>query len=103
MNTKEKIVEKLKKWIVETDVIDYNKAIGLECDDKELVILRDSKTKKEVYVVSFKTNDRETFNNKGDLDIFIEGTYCFAYYDAETLDLLYIHKSVGYIEIDGSY
>jgi hypothetical protein len=102
MNTKEKIIEKFKKWIAKTNVIDYDTEIGFDCDDKELVILRDSETQKEVYVVSFKTNDKETLDKDGKLDIFIEGMYCFAYYDAETLELLYIHKNAGYIEVDGS-
>jgi hypothetical protein len=28
---------------------------------------------------------------------------CFAYFDAETLELLYVMKKAGYIEVDGSY
>lgn len=103
MNTKEKIIEKLKKWIKETNVIDYDEEIGIDCDDKELETLRDGKTKKEVYVTSFKTKDYVEYDKKGEISFLIEGMYCFAYFDAETLDLLYIHKKAGYIEPDGSF
>lgn len=49
MNTKEQVIENLKKWIKKTNVISYDKDIGLDCDNKELVILRD-KTNKEVWI-----------------------------------------------------
>ncbi len=103
MNTKEQLIEKLKNWIIETNVINYDKEIGLDCDDKRLVKLRGSEIKKEAYVISFKTEDNLTYDKNGEIDMFIEGMYCFAYFDAITLDLLYILKKAGYIEIDGSY
>jgi hypothetical protein len=103
MNTKEEIIENLKTWLREKNVISYDKDIGFRCWDKELETLRDGKTEKEVYVVSFKTEDNITYDKKGEIDMFIEGMYCFAVFDAETLNLLYIKKKIGYIEVDGSY
>ncbi|MDQ8012177.1 MAG: hypothetical protein REI96_07005 [Flavobacterium nitrogenifigens] len=103
MNPKELVIENLKIWIKKTNIISYDKDIGLDCDDKELVILRDLKTQKEVYVVSFKTEDQIEYNKKGEIISLFEGMFCFAYFDAETLELLYIMKKAGYIEVDGSY
>lgn len=102
MNKKE-IIEKLKTWITETKVINYDEEIGLKCKDKENELLRDNKTEKEVYIISFKTKDVEEYDENGQLNMFIEGKYCFAYYDAENLELLYILTSSGYIETDGTY
>ena len=103
MNPKELVIENLKIWIKKTNIISYDKDIGLDCDDKELVILRDLKTQKEVYVVSFKSEDQIEYNKKGEIISLFEGMFCFAYFDAETLELLYIMKKAGYIEVDGSY
>ncbi|KFF06428.1 hypothetical protein [Flavobacterium reichenbachii] len=103
MTTKDQVIENLKIWIKKTNIISYDKDIGLDCDDKELVILRDLKTQKEVYVVSFKTEDQIEYNKKGEIISLFEGMLCFAYFDAETLELLYIMKKAGYIEADGSY
>jgi hypothetical protein len=102
MNTKEQVVENLKSWIEKTNVISYDKDIGLDCDDKEVVTLRD-KTNKEVYVVSFKTEDKIEYDKNVEIISLFEGMYCFAYFDAETLELLYVMKKAGYIEADGSY
>jgi hypothetical protein len=103
MDTKQKVIEKLKKWIKDTNIFEYDEEIGLDCDDKELETLRDGKTKKEVYVVSFKTQDYVEYDTKGEIISLMEGMYCFAYFDAQTLELLYIHKKAGYIEPDGSF
>ncbi len=103
MDTKEKIINKLKKWIKETNIIDYDKEIDFDCDDKKLETLRDGKTQKEVYIISFKTQDYVEYDKKGEIISMIEGMYCFAYFDAEKLELLYIHKKAGYIEPDGSF
>jgi hypothetical protein len=114
MEIKEKLIEKLKKWVKETNVIevdesDYNNTLlgwknGYKFNDKKLETLRDGKIKKEVYVITFKTKDVVKYNIKnGEIDIFIEGMSCYAYFDAETLDLMYIHKKAGYIEVDGTY
>jgi serine protease inhibitor len=102
MNTKEQIIEKLKIWFKKTNIISYDKDIDLQCWDKELKELRDGNTK-EVYVVSFKTEDKIEYDENGEIISLFEGMYCFAYFDAETLELLYIHKKAGYIEVDGSY
>lgn len=103
MNTKEQLIEKLKIWIEKTKVISYEDRIPLNCWDKELKELRDGTTK-EVYVVSFKTKSTNIeYNEKGEVISFLDGMYCFAHFDAKTLELLYIHKKTGYIEVDGSY
>ncbi|KFF06431.1 hypothetical protein IW19_13320 [Flavobacterium reichenbachii] len=103
MNIKEQIIEKLKIWLVKTDVISYDERIPLNCWDKELDELRDGTTK-EVYIVSFNTKSTNVeYNEKGEVISFFEGMSCFAYFDAETLELLYIMKKAGYIEADGSY
>ena len=103
MIDKEIILNKLKDWIKETDIIDYDEEIGLNCWDKELRTLRGGKTQKEVYVISFKTQDIIERDEEGNITSLMEGMYCFAYFDAETLDMLYILKKAGYIEVDGSY
>lgn len=103
MNAKEQIIENLKNWLNKTKVISYDERVPLNCLDKEFKELRDGKTK-EVYVVSFKTKSTNVeYNEKGEIISFFEGMYCFAYFDAETLELLYIMKKAGYIEADGSY
>ncbi|WP_291287021.1 hypothetical protein [Flavobacterium sp.] len=103
MNPKEQVIQNLKNWFKRTNVISYDKDIDLDCDDRELVTLRDQKTQKEVYVVSFKTEDKIEYDKNGEIISLFEGMYCFAYFDANTLELLYIHKKAGYIEVDGSY
>ena len=103
MDTKEQIIENLKKWLKTTDVISYDRDIDFRCRDKEIKELRDGKTQKEVYVVSFKTDDIIEYGESGEIVSLFEGMYCFAYFDAETLELLYIMKKAGYIEADGSY
>jgi hypothetical protein len=103
MNTKEQVIENLKKWLNKTTVISYEERIPLNCWDKELKELRDGK-QKEVYVVSFKTKSTNIeYDENSKIISFFEGMYCFAYFDAETLELLYISKKAGYIEVDGSY
>ncbi|OHT45003.1 MULTISPECIES: hypothetical protein [Flavobacterium] len=103
MTTEEQIIEKLKTWLTKTKVISYDERIPLNCWDKELKELRDG-IAKEVYIVSFKTKSTNIeYNEKGEVVSFFEGMYCFAYFDAETLELLYIMKKAGYIEVDGSY
>jgi hypothetical protein len=103
MNVKERIIENLKNWFNKTNVISYDERIPLNCSDKELKELRDGKAK-EVYVVSFKTKSTNLeYNEIGEVISFFEGMYCFAYFDSETLELLYIMKKAGYIEADGSY
>lgn len=103
MDAKKQVVENLKKWLKTTNVISYDKDIDFKCRDKEIKELRDGKTNKEVYVVSFKTEDTIEYDENGEIVSLFEGMYCFAYFDAETLELLYIHKKAGYIEADGSY
>lgn len=103
MDIKEAIIVKLKDWIKETDVIDYDEEIGFKCRDKTIEVLRDGKTEKEVYVVSFSTKDVIERDIEGNITSLIEGMSCYAYFNAETLDMLYILKKGGYIEIDGSY
>lgn len=103
MKKKEEIIEKLKQWFVEVNVIHYDEDIGLNCWDKKLETIRDGKTQKEVYIVSFRTEDHVEYNDKGEITSLIEGMYCFAYFDAETLELMYIHKKAGYIEPDGTF
>ncbi len=101
--TKEQAIENLKNWINKTNVISYDEQIGFNCWDKELKELRDGKTK-EVYVISFKTKSTNLeYDEDGKVISFFEGMYCFAYFDAKTLELLYISKKAGYIEVDGSY
>lgn len=102
MNPKEQVLKSLKNWIAKNN-FSYDRDIGLDCNDKELVILRDLKTQKEVYVVSFKTEDQIEYDKNGEIISLFEGMFCFAYFDAETLELLYIMKKAGYIEADGSY
>jgi hypothetical protein len=102
MITKEQIIQSLNIWIKKTNVITYDKDIGLTCREKELRELRDG-SEKEVYVVSFKTESDIEYNENGEIISLFEGMYCFAYFDAETLELLYISKKAGYIEVDGSY
>ncbi|WP_264524820.1 hypothetical protein [Flavobacterium sp. N502536] len=102
MTIKEQVIENLKSWIEKTNVISYDKDIGLRCRDKEITELRDGKTKKEVYIVSFKTESDIEYDKNGEIISLFEGIYCFAYFDAETLELLYIMKKAGYIEVDGS-
>ena len=103
MEIKLKLIEKLKKWIIETNIINYDIEIGFDFDDKEIETLRDGKTKKEVYIVSFKTIDNIEYDKKGEIVSLIEGMYCFALFDATTLEMLYIQKKAGYIEVDGSF
>ncbi|MCV9931975.1 hypothetical protein OIU80_06740 [Flavobacterium sp. LS1R47] len=103
MNAKEQVIENLKNWLNKTSIISYEERIAFNCWDKELKKIRDGKTK-EVYVVSFKTKSTNVeYNENGEITSFFEGMYCFAYFDAETLELLYISKKAGYIEVDGSY
>lgn len=103
MNIKEQIIENLKNWINKTNVISYEDRIGFNCWDKELKELRNGETK-EVYVISFKTKSTNIeYDENGKIISFFEGMYCFAYFDAETLDLHYISKKAEYIEVDSSY
>lgn len=102
MNPKKQIIEKLKTWLKKTN-ISYDKDIGFRCRDKKWEELRDGKTNKEVYVVSFKTEDNVSYDKNNEIDLFFEGMYCFSVFDAETLELLYTQKKAGYIEVDGSY
>ncbi|WP_202703923.1 hypothetical protein [Flavobacterium sp. UGB4466] len=103
MNIKEQVIQNLKNWLAKTKVISYDERIPLNCWDKELKDLRNG-TVKEVYIVSFKTKSTTIeYNEKGEVISFFEGMYCFAYFDAETLEFLYIMKKAGYIEVDGSY
>ncbi|MFH7017179.1 hypothetical protein [Flavobacterium sp. FlaQc-47] len=102
MNTKEQVIENLKSWFKKTNVLTYDKDIGLNYREKELKGLRDG-SEKEVFIVSFKTESDIEFNENGEITSLFEGMYCFAYFDAETLELLYIMKKAGYIEVDGSY
>ncbi|WP_244299016.1 hypothetical protein [Flavobacterium nitrogenifigens] len=72
MNPKEQIIETLKKWITQTNIISYDDRIGLDCGDKELTELRD-RTTKEVYVVSFKTKSTNIeYNEKGEVVSFLK-------------------------------
>lgn len=103
MDAKEQVVKTLKKWISKSNVISLEERIPLNCWNKELKKLRDGKTR-EVYIVSFKTKSTNIeYDENGKIISFFEGMYCFAYFDAETLELLYISKKDGYIEVDGSY
>ncbi|MBS7233630.1 hypothetical protein KHA90_21685 [Flavobacterium psychroterrae] len=103
MNTKEQIIENLKNWFNKVNVISLEERIPLNCWDKELKELRDGKTK-EIYIVSFKTKSTNIEHDEnGKITSFFEGMYCFAYFDAETLELMYISKKDGFIEVDGSY
>lgn len=102
MNAKEQVIVNLKRWIEKTNIISYDTDIGLRCRDKELKELRDGKLK-DVYVVSFVTEDKIERDKNGEIISLFEGMYCFAYFDADTLELLYIHKKAGYIEVDGSF
>lgn len=101
MDIKEQIIDKLKSWVEKTN-ISYDKDIGFRCREKELTKLRDGK-EKEIYNVSFQTEDKIEYDKNGKIISLFEGMYCFAYFDAETLELLYIMKKAGYIEVDGSY
>ncbi len=102
MNKKEQIINSLRIWFTKTNIITYDKEIGLRWREKELRKLRNG-SEKEVYIVSFKTESDIEYNEQGEIIDLLEGMYCFAYFDAETLELLYIHKKIGYIEVDGSY
>ena len=111
MEIKKQLINKLREWIKKTNVIEVDEDLnsaklnwenGYSFEDKRLEEIR-GKTKKEVYIISFKTKDVVTYDEKGEIDIFIEGMYCWAYFDAKTLDLMYIHKKTGYIEVDGSF
>ncbi len=102
MNPKEQVIENLKVWLEKTNVISYDKDIGFRCREKELKKLRDGK-EKEIYNVSFQTEDQIEYDKNGEIISLFEGMYCFAYFDAETLELLYVMKKAGYIEVDGSY
>jgi len=111
MEIKKQLIEKLRKWVKETNIIEIDESLnsvklnwknGYSFENKKLERLRDG-TEKEVYIISFKTKDVVRYYENGEIDIFIEGMLCFAYFDAETLDFMYIHKKAGYIEIDGSY
>lgn len=75
MNTKEQVIENLKKWLKKTNIISYDKDIGLDCNDKELVTLRDRKTQKEVYVVSFKTEDKIEYDKNDEIISLFEECY----------------------------
>ncbi|WP_337966797.1 hypothetical protein [uncultured Flavobacterium sp.] len=103
MNPKEQVVENLKVWLEKTNVISYDKDIGLRCREKEIKELRDGKTEKEVYVVSFKTESDIEYNENGEIISLFEGMYCYAYFDAETLELLYVMTKARYLDVDGSY
>lgn len=109
MDVKEILVEKIKKWIKETNIIDYDEEYdslgwekGFKVYDKKIETLRDN-SQKEVYVVSFSTKDYIEYNKDGKIISLIEGMMCYAYYDAQSLELLYIQKKAGYIEVDGSF
>jgi len=47
MNTKQQVVESLKKWIAKNN-FSYDKNLGLRCRDKELEKLRDGKKKRYI-------------------------------------------------------
>ncbi len=102
MNSKEQIIENLKDWLKNTNVILYSDNIPFRCSDKELCELRNGK-KKEIYIVTFHTKDYIKYNKNGEIIMLIEGKMCFAHFDAETFELLYIITNTGYIEPDGSY
>lgn len=102
MNIKEQLIAKQKEWFKKTNVIDYDEVNGIKCRDKQIEEVRGGGTK-EVYVVSFRTKDYVEYDEQGAISMFTEGMYCWAYYDAASLELLYILKPHGYIEPDGSY
>lgn len=101
MDIKEQLIVKLRNWVEKTN-ISYDKDIGFRCMEKELTKLRDGK-EKEIYKVSFQTEDKIEYDKNGEIISLFEGMYCFAYFDAETLELLYIMKKAGYIEVNSSY
>ena len=101
MTTKEQIIEKLKNWLEKTK-ISYDKDIGINCWNKEFKKLRDGNDK-EIYIVDFQTEDKIEYDENGEIISLFEGMSCFAYFDAKTLELLYIMKKAGYIEVNGSY
>lgn len=101
MNIKEQLIEKTKKWVNEKGIFEIDFYLGIECWDREARKVRGGEMK-QVYVVSFKTNDYVEHNDNGEIISLFEGMYCSAYYDAETLVLLFILKPHGYIEPDGS-
>lgn len=100
---KEKVIEKLKKWIAEKGIITIDTDVQIECLDERVQELRDGENRK-VYEVWFRTADSIRYDDKGEIDAFVEGSYCTAYFDAASLNLLYIAKGThGYIEPDGSF
>lgn len=111
MEVKNELIEKLKKWVKETGIIDidesdFNNPLGWEngfsFHDKKEEILRDGETKKEVYIVSFKSVDYVEKNENNEIISFLEGAMYFAYFDSETLNPLYIMGKTSYVEVDGS-
>ncbi|AXG73004.1 hypothetical protein DVK85_01640 [Flavobacterium arcticum] len=99
MNIKEKLIDDIKKFLEKHD---YSIDARFEFYDKETEELRDG-VSKEVYVISFSFADYIEYDSKGNIADYIEGKRAFAYYDAETLKLLYILKNNGYLETDGTF
>lgn len=102
MDIKTSLINKTKKWISEKGILEIDLDSDIECWDKENKEIRGGATK-DVYVVSFRTKDYVEYDEQGAISMFTEGMYCWAYYDAANLKLLYILKPHGYIEPDGTY
>ena len=100
MEIMDQLISKTKNWL-EKHSFKNEEKVGLRFIDRSEEKLRDGSIK-DVYVVWFKFEDYVTYDENGNIDIFIEGSYADAFYDAESLELLYVLKNHGYIEPDGS-
>ena len=110
MNIEDKLIWKVKKWVKETNIVDVDESDfynplgwkdGYSVHKKQEKELRDG-IKKMVYVVSFRSTDYVERNDKGEVISCLEGSYFSAFFDAETLEPIYIIGKTSYIEPDGT-
>lgn len=110
MKTQEELVKKVKKWVKETNIIEVDESDfynplgwknGYKVSEKREEELRNGE-RKMVYVVSFRSTDYVERNEEGEVISCLEGSSFFAYFDAETLEPIYIIGKTSYIEPDGT-
>ena len=102
MEITEKLIAKTKEWLLKFDY-EYDEEDLFYCDEKKEKILRDGVTQKEVYIVRLKLKDFVEYNKNGEIEIYMDGAFWSVFYDAETLEMMYISGHKNYIEPDGTY
>lgn len=102
MNKEEIILTNLKNWLNTTVEFDYHPKYGLSIKRYEQEKLRDGQIK-DVYIIQFWQDPYIERNAAGEIITMTDPHIYFAYYDAHTLEMLYVMTEHGYIERDGTF